>query len=426
MSEQVDTKPPEPEEPASATTRNVVFAAPADDPRARRPADVATLIVSLLLTLVFAAVHRSQADIDGRVLDFVSGDKPSWLSGTATIVFIFGGLYTFGLIVGIAFFGKGRGAVVRDMLVAAALAVAAIIGLAYLGGPEFPDFIPELLERNGFPSYPVGRLTIAVAILSVAGPYLSLPMRRVGQRLTIAMAIAAVIMTYGTVSSVLGGVTLGWTTAAAVHLLFGSGLGIPSRARIMDALATARLDPTDIEFLEHQPVGATLVRAHLAGDDGSAREAQVKVYGRDAADAAFSSRLWRSLWYRDNTASLLENSDHLAARESLALLACERRDGPAPDFVGWSRTDTDDALVITEWIDGDRLVDLETGDIDDDTLDRMWTALGRLGALGMAHQGIDRTHVVLTDDDVVFDDYSGAEIVADDDELDAPITPSFS
>ena len=34
----------------------------------------------------------------------------------------------------------------------------------------------------------------------------------------------------------------------------------------------------------------------------------------------------------------------------------------------------------------------------------------------MAHQGIDRTHVVLTDDDVVFDDYSGAKIVADDDD----------
>jgi len=416
MSDQTDTKPPEVDEESATMVRNVVFAAPADDPRARRPADVATFIVSLLLTLIFAAVHRAQSDIDERVLEFVSGDKPSWLSGTATIVFIFGGLYTFGLIVGIAVFGKGRGAVVRDMLVAAVLAVAAIVGLAYLGGPEFPDFIPELLERNGFPSYPVGRLTIAVAILSVAGPYLSLPMRRVGQRLTIAMAIAAVIMTYGTVSSVLGGVTLGWATAAAVHVLFGSGLGIPSRARIMDALATARLDPTDIEFLEHQPVGATLVRAQLAGDDGSGGDAQVKVYGRDAADAAFSSRLWRSMWYRDNTASLLENSDHLAARESLALLACERRDGPAPDFVGWSRTDTDDALVITEWIGGERLVDVETGDIDDDALDRMWTGLGRLGALGMAHQGIDRTHVVLTDDDVVFDDYSGAKIVADDDD----------
>ena len=61
-------------------------------------------------------------------------------------------------------------------------------------------------------------------------------------------------------------------------------------------------------------------------------------------------------------------------------------------------------------------VDLDADDIDDDALDRMWTGLGRLGALGMAHQGIDRTHVVLTDDDVVFDDYSGAKIVADDDD----------
>ena len=195
----------------------------------------------------------------------MSGDLPGWLTGTATIVFILGGLYTVGLIVGIAFFGHGRGAIVRDMLVAAAMAAVSVIGLAYLGGPEFPDFIPELLERDGFPSYPVGRLTVAVAVLAVAGPYLSLPMRRVGQRLTIAMAIAALIMTYGTLSGVLGGVTLGWATASAVHVLFGSGLGIPSRARIMSALADARLDVADIEYLEHQPVGATLVRAHLSG-----------------------------------------------------------------------------------------------------------------------------------------------------------------
>ena len=132
MSDQTDTKPPETAE--ETTVRNVVFAAPADDPRARRPADVATLIVALLLTLVFAAVHRAKSDIDERVLDFLSGDLPDWLSGTATIVFITGGLYTLGLIIGIAVFGKGRGAIVRDMLVAAALAGAAIIGLAYLGG----------------------------------------------------------------------------------------------------------------------------------------------------------------------------------------------------------------------------------------------------------------------------------------------------
>ena len=306
----------------------------------------------------------------------------------------------------------------RDMLIAAAMAAVSVIGLAYLGGPEFPDFIPELLERDGFPSYPVGRLTVAVAVLAVAGPYLSLPMRRVGQRLTIAMAIAALIMTYGTLSGVLGGVTLGWATASAVHVLFGSGLGIPSRARIMSALADARLDVADIEYLEHQPVGATLVRARLSGD-GSAGDAQVKIYGRDAADAAFSSRLWRSIWYRDNNSSVLEKSDHLAARQSLALLSIERYHGPAPAFIGWSRTGTDDALVVTEWMDAPRLEELQADEVDDATLDRVWAALGQLNEARLAHGGVDRSRIIITDDRVVFDDYSNARIVADEDNLTA-------
>jgi len=417
MTEEVHmTGASEPTTPEPA--RNVVFAAPADDPRARRPADVATLITSLLLTLLFVWVYRLRADIDERVLSLVSGDLPGWLTGTATIVFILGALYAFGLTVGIAFFGNGRGAIVRDMLAAAAVAGLSVIGLAYLGGPEFPDFIPELFERNGFPSYPVGRLTIVIAVLSVAGPYLSLPMRRVGKRLTIAMAIAALIMSYGTLSSVLGGVTLGWAAAAAVHLLFGSGLGIPSRARIMSALADARLDVADIEYMERQPIGATLVRAHLSGE-GSASDAQVKIYGRDAADAAFSSRLWRSIWYRDNTASMLEKSEHLAARQSLALLSIERYGGPAPAFITWSRTDTDDTLVVTEWMDAPRLEELQAEEVDDATLDRVWVAVGELNEARLAHGRIDRSRIVITDDRVVFDDYSNALIVADDEELTA-------
>ena len=404
---------------APEVARNVVFAAPADDPRARRPADMATLLTSLLLTLLFVWIYRSQSDIDDRVRSFVSGELPGWLTGTATIVFILGGLYTVGLIVGIAFFGHGRAAVVRDMLVAAALAAVSLIGLAYLGSNEFPDFIPELLEREGNPSYPVGRLTIAVAVLSVAGPYLSLPMRRVGQRLTIAMALAALILTYGTLSGVLGGVTLGWATASAVHVLFGSGLGIPSRARIMSALADARLDVADIEYLEHQPIGATLVRAHLRGDDADLSDAEVKIYGRDAADAAFSSRLWRSIWYRDNDASVLEKSEHLAARESLALLSIERYGGPAPGLLAWSRTSTGDALVVTEWVHGRRLDELEADEVDDATLDRVWAALGQFNEARLAHGGIDRSRIVITDDRVVFDDYSNARIVANKDELTA-------
>ena len=119
----------------------------------------------------WAASIEARGDVDGRVLDLFAGQLPGWLSGVATIAFIVGGLYVVGLMVGILVLGRGRSAVARDMLLAAALGFAACVAAAYLFGPEFPDLLPELAEREGFPSFPVPRLTIAVAAIRVAGPY---------------------------------------------------------------------------------------------------------------------------------------------------------------------------------------------------------------------------------------------------------------
>ena len=108
----------------------------------------------------------------------------------------------------------------------------------------------------------------------------------------------------------------------------------------MSALQQTGFDATDIEYLERQPIGATLVHAWLP--DG--RELFVKIYGRDASDAASASRIWRSIWYRDERGSLTTSSEQLAEHESLILLACERAGAPAPTVLGWSRTDIDDTL----------------------------------------------------------------------------------
>ncbi len=391
--------------------RNMFFAAPADDPRARRPIDVAVLVVTVLVVLLLAWAHRSRGELDTRVIEFFADGLPGWLSGIATIVFILGGLYSVALIVGIGLFGHGRGAIARDMLLAEVVAFVGILATSYLAGPEFPDFFPELMERDGFPSFPVARLAMAVAAIRVVGPYLSVPMRKVGHRLVAAMSISALALSYGTVSAVIGGLALGAGAAAAVHLVFGSGLGIPSRARIMSALHESGLDVVDIEFLPLQPVGASLVEARLA--DGE--RLLVKVFGRDAADAAFASRVWRSIWYRDANRSVVATSDQLAEHESLMLLACQRAGVPTARLVGWTRASTDDTVMIMDWVDGTRLSLMEPDEIDDAVLDRIWTVLKEFHAAGIVHGEIERQRIVISDGDVLFSDMAAARILADHD-----------
>ncbi len=397
--------------PSEGTTRNVFFAAPADDPRARRPVDVAILVASLAVIVLSGWAHRGPSDFDSRLLDFFSAGVPGWLSGIATIVFLLGSFYVLALIVGIAVFGRGRTAIARDMVLAELLVFAGIVLAAYLAGPEFPDLIPEFHEQTGTPSFPVARLAMMVAAVRVASPYLSVPMRSVGRRLVIATSASAIVLTYGTVSAVIGGLAAGAFAAATIQLVFGSGLGIPGGPRIVAALREAGLDVDEVEFLPVQPVGASLVKARLA--DGE--HALVKVYGRDAADAARAARLWRSIWYRDSDRSVLATSQQLAEHESLLMLACERAGAPTPRLVAWSRASTDDTVMIMDWVDGARLSELDADEVDDELLDRIWATLAELHAVGVTHGEIDRQRIVIGDDQVLLVDLAAARILADDD-----------
>ena len=397
------------EQQSTEPVRNIFFAAPADDPRTRRPVDVAIVVFSLLVITLAGWSHRTPSDFDSRVLEFFTDGVPGWLSGIASIVFAFGSFYSVALIVGIAFFGRGRGAIVRDMILAEVLVVGGIILAAYLAGPEFPDIFPEFSEQDGFPSFPVARLGMMVAVVRVAGPYLSVPIRKVGGRLITATSVSAMVLTFGTVSSVIGGLAIGATAAATIQLIFGSGLGIPSRARIIAAVREADIDVDDIEFLAVQPVGASLVQAQLASGD----RALVKVFGRDASDAAIAARVWRAMWYRDNNRSLLATSEQLAEHESLMMLACERAGAPTPKLVAWSRASTDDTVMIMEWVEGPRLAELGPDEIDDQRLDRTWEMLAGFHNAGIAHGGIDRQQLVVNDDRAVLVDLSTARILAD-------------
>ncbi len=394
-----------------AATRNVFFAAPADDPRARRPVDVAILIVGLVLLVFTGWAHRAPSDLDSRVFEFFSDGIPGWVSGTATIVFLLGSFYVVALIVGIAVFGRGRGAIARDMVLGEVLAFGGILLAAYLTGREFPDLVPELIERKGSPSFPVARLAMMVAAIRVAFPYLSVPMRNVGRRLVIASSISAIVLTYGTVSSVIGGLAAGAVAAAIIQLIFGSGLGIPGAARIVSALREAGVDTDEVEFLPVQPVGASLVQAQSA--DGE--RLLVKVFGRDASDAARASRLWRAIWYRDSDRSLLATSQQLAEHESLLMLACERAGAPTPRLVTWSRASTDDTLIIMDWVEGARLSELDADEVDDRLLDRIWNMLADLHDTGVTHGEIDGRRIVIGDDRVLLIDLAAARILANDD-----------
>ncbi|MGB5759246.1 MAG: lysylphosphatidylglycerol synthase transmembrane domain-containing protein [Acidimicrobiales bacterium] len=387
------------------TTDSVFFAAPAEDPRARRPADAFLLAVCAVVALLALWSHRAPSDFDVRILDLLSDRLPGWLSATFAFGFALGGLYSTGLLVAIAVFGRKRRAVARDMVLAVAVAFGFALALAAIADQGWPQFLPEVMDRTGTPAYPVVRLAMSFALITVAGPYLTLPMRVLGRRLLMVMAVSAIVLSYGTISSVIGGIAIGIGAASIIRLIFGSGVGIPSQARIIDALANSGLSATELHFLDDQPIGRTLARAEL--DGGTA--ALVKIYGRDAADAALASRLWRMMWYTDLDRSLSAPGLQQVEHESLMLLECDRREVPAPELLGWGRGIDNDALIVTGWLDVPSLDDLAADDIEDEVLGRCWQTLDRWHDADMAHRQIDTGLILLTGDGPILDDLSEAE-----------------
>jgi uncharacterized membrane protein YbhN (UPF0104 family) len=392
-----------------ASKRNMIFAAPADDPRTRRPADVVILVVSLLIALLAAWAYKVDNDLDLRVLELFSDGLPGWLSAVCTAVFVVGGVYAVGLIVAIWLFGDGRGSVARDMVLAALLVLVLVTVASFIGGPEWPDVFPEFLERDGTPSFPVVRLAFVVAVLGVATPYLAVPMRQLGRRLILPMALSAIVLSYGSLSAVVGAYAVGAAAAAAVRLLVGSGVGIPSKARIASAFRAADVDAGSLAYLKEQPVGATLVSGRLV--DGT--NVLIKVYGRDAADAAAASRVWRSLWYRDVQRSLIASGLQQVEHEALMLLEGERAGVALPELIGWGRGEAGDAVIATSWFEADRLFELTADEIDDGILDGCWQAVTKLHDAGIAHRGIDGRRIVLLDSGVLIDGLSNAVISPD-------------
>ena len=76
--------------------------------------------------------------------------------------------------------------------------------------------------------YPVALVAVTVAVTMAALPYLSRTVQRLVELVIGAAAVAAVVAGNGLPVNVAASVALGWGTAALLHLIFGSPLGLPS------------------------------------------------------------------------------------------------------------------------------------------------------------------------------------------------------
>jgi uncharacterized protein (TIRG00374 family) len=362
-----------------------VFSAPSDAPRVRWRTDLISAGSSAVLLLLLILVAGNGSTLDTNTLQFI-GTLPGWLLWIGQAAYAVGVLWAFGLFIGVGVFAHRRLELLRDMFLAAALAVGGVLALTWLIDDRWPEFaFFDLNEtRETFPAFFV---TASTAIQAAASPWLTAPIRKIGWAFILTAVGASVLGGVTTVSDALGGLLGGLIAAALIRYALGTSAGLPSTKRLRAGLADLGVEVDTLTYFDEQPAASVV----LSGTSADGRPLFVSGLGRDSWSTRRWTRLWKQAWYQDQGAQYGSDRRQQIEHETLTLLLADQGGVSVPGLVTVGMTGHDDALLVTDLFDH-TLADVAVDDIDDDLLDTIWGLLGNLHDAGISHGSIDAIH----------------------------------
>ena len=125
----------------------------------------------------------------------------------------------------------------RDVAAAGALAwvIGRLVGV-FVDRTDLAHAFEVTFDLTDVPRFPFVRISMAVAVITVASPYLARPTRRVGQGIVLLLAIATMYIGKSLPTDVVGAIVLGWGVAALVHFIFGTAARRPTVEQVKRAL----------------------------------------------------------------------------------------------------------------------------------------------------------------------------------------------
>lgn len=285
---------------------------------------------------------------------------------------------------------RRRLAVARDIALAAVLAVAVSEVAGRIVAGSWPDAWDAMRAAGPPPWFPAMRIALPAAMIVTASPHVTAPMRRIGGWVIGAAMVGLVALGASTPLGVLAGLFLAAAAGATVHLVFGSSAGRPGLGVVRDALDDLGIDVVSLAPASRQESGMFLV----AGTEADGTALAVKVYGRDAHDAAVLSTMWRTVWYRDAVAPLRVGRARQVEYEALVTLLAAQAGVVTDTVVSASETIENDAVLVLRT----RGRPLEEADASDEIVVAMWGLLERMHQAAIAHGRVDPRHLFVTAD----------------------------
>ena len=385
-----------------------LFATPADEPRARRATDLLLLAGAAIGSAVVGAFATPPPAFARAVSRFLAA-FPAFFDGVWELVIDSFALLAIVFVVAAAI--RRRWSIVRD--IALAICVAVFVWLAVGRGVEgaWPDVWHGLRAYRPPPWYPSPRVAVPAAVVMTVSPHVTLPIRRLGRWLTLLALVAVTALGATRPLGAIAGLLIATIASSTIHLAFGSSGGRPGLDLVLHALNELRVRTVTLGAADRQQAGLFLVNA----TSELGEPLIVKVYGRDAHDAALVSTLWRTVWFREAGSPLrfrrLEQVEHEAFLTLFAGQAGIRTD----TVVTAGTTAEDDALLVLRR-NGVPLTD-RTDHHGATTVLRVWDTLTRLHKAGIAHGQFDDRHLAVHGDEIGLLDFRGATVTPTETQL---------
>ena len=381
----------------------------------RRASDAFRVGIAIAVVAVSIPVMRANSAVELSIVHALT-PPPTAIKWLVASVFWLGsaGVIVLLVIVGLL---VPRLAAVRWTALAGLLTWGACALLQVFLGPA-AGLLPTAALAGVSTSYPVTPLAVTIAVVATALPYLSRPLHRLVSFLVAVAALAAVSGGYALPVNAVSSLVLGWGVAAALHLVVGSPLGLPSATEVIEWVADLNLTVQDITRSPRQVWGVE----QFTGQDQAGETIELAVYGRDASDARVLSKLWRFCLYRDAGPTLILDRMQQVEHEAYLTLMAGRAGVLVPEVLAAGRFGpSNDAALVTRLPDGPPLSRAADTTVADGTLDELLLTALRLRAAGIAHGALGSDTIILAADGICVRNFRCASSAAPASRLDSDL-----
>ncbi|WP_240772149.1 lysylphosphatidylglycerol synthase domain-containing protein [Nocardia sp. CS682] len=377
-----------------------------------------------IVALTISALVARHTEVPRLEIDLfrLINDLPSWVTPVLYVIMQLGTIGAVGAVAAGALLAR-QVRLARDVAAAGAISYFLAIEVKSLIGRARPDALLEELNlrtQQGGLGFVSGHAAVAAAMAAAAAPWLPRPWRRVVWAVAGVVALSRVFVGAHLVLDVFGGAALGWTVAAALHLLWGAPVHRTEAPALQRALAAAGLRPLLVTPVALDARGS---RPFLVTTDGGPGDLFVKVIGYHERNADVLFKLFRHLIFReveDETPFTTPKQE--AEHEAFIALLAQRAGVRTPPIVSVGVAESGDAWLAETRVPGRNFARSMPEPISDELLCDIWCQLALLRAARIAHRDLRLANILIDEQGAPWIvDFGFGESSASDHRLDADV-----